>query len=43
MPTLIYKTVGVAEYEGESGEFVPILDAAQWTGVGRQTVWGRSG
>ena len=33
--------VGVAEYEGEFGEFVPFLEAAQWTGVGRQTVWGK--
>ena len=33
--------VGVAEYEGELGEFVPFLEAAQWTGVGRQTVWGK--
>jgi hypothetical protein len=31
---------GRAEYEGELGEFLPILRAAQWTGVGRQTVWG---
>jgi len=33
--------VGFAEYEGELGEFVPYLRAAQWTGVGRQTVWGK--
>ena len=33
--------VGVAEYEGELGEFVPYLRAAKWTGVGRQTVWGK--
>jgi hypothetical protein len=33
--------VGVAEYEGELAEFVPFLEAAQWTGVGRQTVWGK--
>jgi hypothetical protein len=32
--------VGSTEYEGELGEFVPWLDAAQWTGVGRLTVWG---
>ena len=31
---------GHAEYEGELGEFLPILRAAEWTGVGRQTVWG---
>jgi hypothetical protein len=33
--------IGDAEYEGELTEFVPILSAAQWTGVGRQTVWGK--
>lgn len=32
--------VGEAEYEGELGEFVPWLKAAEWTGVGRYTVWG---
>jgi len=32
---------GEAEYEGELAEFVPYLEAAQWTGVGRQTVWGK--
>jgi len=32
--------VGWAEYEGELTEFVPILEAAQWTGVGRHCVWG---
>ncbi len=32
---------GVAEYEGELGEFVPYLEAARWTGVGRQCVWGK--
>lgn len=32
---------GVAEYEGELAEFVPYLEAARWTGVGRQTVWGK--
>jgi hypothetical protein len=31
---------GHAEYEGALGEFLPILRAAEWTGVGRQTVWG---
>jgi hypothetical protein len=31
---------GVAEYEGELGEFLPYLEIARWTGVGRQTVWG---
>jgi hypothetical protein len=33
--------VGEAEYEGELGEFIPFLIAARWTGVGRQTVWGK--
>jgi hypothetical protein len=33
--------VGEAEYEGELAEFVPYLRAAKWTGVGRQTVWGK--
>jgi len=33
--------VGEVEYEGELGEFVPYLRAAEYTGVGRQTVWGK--
>jgi hypothetical protein len=33
--------VGEAEYEGELAEFVPFLRAANWVGVGRQTVWGK--
>jgi len=33
--------IGVAEYEGTVAEFVPYLEAARWTGVGRQTVWGK--
>jgi len=33
--------VGEAEYEGDLAEFVPFLSAAKWTGVGRQTVWGK--
>jgi hypothetical protein len=33
--------MGEAEYEGELAEFVPYLRAGQWTGVGRQTVWGK--
>lgn len=33
--------VGEAEYEGELNEFMPYLRAAKWTGVGRQTVWGK--
>jgi hypothetical protein len=32
---------GWAEYEGELAEFVPYLRAATWTGVGRQTTWGK--
>jgi hypothetical protein len=32
---------GAAEYEGDLTEFVPYLEAAAWTGVGRQTVWGK--
>jgi len=33
--------IGEAEYEGDLSEFVPYLRAAQWTGVGRQTAWGK--
>jgi hypothetical protein len=33
--------IGVAEYEGELAEFAPYLEAARFTGVGRQTVWGK--
>jgi hypothetical protein len=33
--------VGEAEYEGDLTEFVPYLRAAQWTGVGRHTAWGK--
>jgi hypothetical protein len=33
--------VGEAAYAGALGEFLPWLEAAQWTGVGRQTVWGK--
>jgi hypothetical protein len=33
--------VGRCRYEGSLGEFLPWLEAAQWTGVGRQTVWGK--
>jgi hypothetical protein len=32
---------GQAEYDGDLGEFLPYLHASQWTGVGRQTVWGK--
>jgi hypothetical protein len=35
--------VGDAEYEGDLAEFVPYLRAARWTGIGRQTVWGKGG
>ena len=31
---------GVAEYEGDLAEFLPILEAARWTGIGRHCVWG---
>jgi len=33
--------VGSAGYEGDLTEFDPYLEAACWTGVGRQTVWGK--
>jgi hypothetical protein len=33
--------IGIAEYEGDVGEFIPYLEIARWTGVGRQTVWGK--
>jgi hypothetical protein len=32
---------GTAEYRGLLREFLPWLRAAQWAGVGRQTVWGK--
>ena len=32
---------GGAEYHGDLAEFLPYLRAARWTGVGRQTVWGK--
>ncbi len=32
--------VGAAEYEGALTEFLPYLEAAAWTGVGRHCVWG---
>jgi CRISPR-associated endoribonuclease Cas6 len=32
---------GEAIYEGALDEFVPLLEAAHWTGIGRQTVWGK--
>jgi hypothetical protein len=33
--------IGEADYEGDLGEFLPYLEAASWTGVGRQSVWGK--
>jgi hypothetical protein len=33
--------VGFADYEGELTEFIPYLEIASYTGVGRQTVWGK--
>ncbi len=33
--------IGIVEYEGDLGEFVPYLEIARWTGVGRHTVWGK--
>jgi hypothetical protein len=33
--------VGSARYRGDLGSFVPFLRAACFTGVGRQTVWGK--
>ena len=33
--------VGWVEYEGELREFLPYLRAGEYTGVGRQTVWGK--
>ena len=33
--------IGEVEYEGDLGAFIPWLQAGQWTGVGRQTVWGK--
>jgi hypothetical protein len=32
--------VGEVDYAGEMSEFLPYLEAARWTGVGRHTVWG---
>jgi hypothetical protein len=32
---------GAVEYEGPLGAFVPLMSAGMWTGVGRQTVWGK--
>lgn len=33
--------IGFAEYEGGLGEFMPYLEIARYTGIGRQTVWGK--
>jgi hypothetical protein len=33
--------IGFAEYEGDLACLVPYLQASHWTGVGRQTVWGK--
>ena len=33
--------IGFAEYAGEIGEFLPYLEIGRYTGVGRQTVWGK--
>lgn len=32
---------GWAEYSGPLGAFLPLLEIGSWTGVGRQTVWGK--
>lgn len=32
--------VGFAEYAGELAEFLPYLEAASWTGIGRHSTWG---
>jgi hypothetical protein len=32
---------GWAEYVGPVGKFGPLLEIGSWTGVGRQTVWGK--
>ena len=31
----------VEAYRGDLAAFLPYLRAARWTGVGRQTVWGK--
>src|SRR5581483_11217117 len=33
--------IGRADYEGDLTEFMPYLETARWTGVGRHTVWGK--
>jgi hypothetical protein len=32
--------IGFAEYKGDLSEFMPYLEAAAWTGVGRHCTWG---
>jgi hypothetical protein len=32
--------LGTMQYAGDLAEFLPILKAGEWTGVGRHTVWG---
>lgn len=32
--------MGTAEYRGDLSDLIPWLRAAEWTGVGRHTVWG---
>jgi hypothetical protein len=32
---------GIAIYEGPIGVFLPLLEIGRWTGIGRQTVWGK--
>lgn len=33
--------LGEVKYEGAVGCFLPVLRIAEWTGVGRQTTWGK--
>jgi hypothetical protein len=33
--------IGTAIYQGPVGRFLPLLEIGRWTGVGRQTVWGK--
>lgn len=33
--------IGEVQYSGQIGPFLPYLEAARWTGVGRHTVWGQ--
>ena len=33
--------IGEMTYQGQISEFLPFLEAAYWTGIGRQTVWGK--